>query len=75
MLPYDLQNAMGTITNSMDSVLTKIQMLENEINEVHSFLDSIEVPRYTNYGSSIGARLKHLREGKIDFEKIDNSLK
>jgi hypothetical protein len=50
-------------------------MLENEINEVHSFLDSIEVPRYTNYGSSIGARLKHLKEGKIDFEKIDNSLK
>lgn len=70
MLPYDLQNAYGTITNNMDTVLQKIQTLENEILEIHSFFDTIDVPRYTNYGSSIGARLKHLREEKIKFEPI-----
>ena len=70
MLPYDLQNAMSTITNSMDSVLTKIQILENEISEIHQFLDSMDVPQYTNYGRSIGARLKHLKDQKIKFEPI-----
>ena len=70
MLPYDLQNAFGTITNNMDTVLQRIQTLENEILEIHSFFDTIDVPRYTNYGSSIGARLKHLREEKIKFETI-----
>lgn len=70
MLPYDLQNAMGTISNSMDSVLTKIQMLEAEISDIHSFLDTIPIPRHTNYGSRIGDRLRHLREQKINFESI-----
>ena len=75
MLPYDLQNAMGTISSSMDSVLTKIQMLENELQDVHIFLDSIEIPRYTTYGSSLGARLRHLREQKINFESIKQEEK
>lgn len=70
-LPYDLQNAIGTITNSMDTVLTRIQTLENELSGVHDFLDSIEIPRYTNYGSSVGARLKHLKDQKINFEPVE----
>ena len=68
MLPYDLQNAMGTISNSMDSVLTKIQILEMELSGVHSFLDSINIPRYTAHGSTIGARLRHIKDEKINFE-------
>jgi hypothetical protein len=68
MLPYDLQNAMGTISNSMDSVLTKIQILEMELSEVHSFLDSIDIPRHPTYGSTIGARLKYIKDQKINFE-------
>jgi hypothetical protein len=72
MLPYDLQNAMGTISNSMDSVLTKIQILEMELSEVHSFLDSIDIPRNTTYGSTIGARLKYIKDQKINFESTKN---
>ena len=75
MLPYDLQNAMGTISNSMDSVLTKIQMLEREIEDVHTFLDSLDVPRYGTYGSTVGSRLQHLKEQKINFESIKREEK
>jgi hypothetical protein len=70
MLPYDLQNAMGTISNSMDSILTKIQALEAELQDVHFFLDSLDIPRYTTYGSGLGSRLKHLKDQKINFEPI-----
>jgi hypothetical protein len=75
MLPYDLQNAMGTISNTMDYVLGKIQTLENEINEVHLFLDSMDIPRYGTYGSTVGSRLRHLKEQKMNFESIKQEEK
>ena len=39
-----------------------------ELSEVHSFLDSINIPRYTAHGSTIGARLRHIKDEKINFE-------
>jgi hypothetical protein len=75
MLPYDLQNAMGVISNLTDTILTKIQLLENEINDVHIFLDSLDIPRYGTYGSTLGSRLRHLKDQKINFESIKQEEK
>ena len=71
MNTYNLTSAVNDIVNSINQLETKVSLMEAEFKNLHTYLDKMSVPRWSDSGNTLylSDRMDLLASrGEIKFE-------